>query len=84
MKRAADPIDHRNASRATARIDSARAISFKAYAEQFIGAREGTWKNAKHGQQWRNSRRDHAYPHIGTLSIPEIDTDAVLKVLRPI
>jgi integrase len=79
-----DPIDHRNASRATAKIDSARAVTFKAYAEQFIGAREGTWKNAKHRQQWRNSLRDHAYPHIGTLSIPEIDTDAVLKVLRPI
>jgi hypothetical protein len=55
-----DPINHRNQQRATAKIESARAITFKMYAEQFIGGREATWRNPKHRQQWRNSLRDHA------------------------
>jgi len=50
--------------------------------ETFV--KEAGWKNEKHRQQWRNSLRDYAYPHIGSLPIAAVDTDAVLKVLRPI
>lgn len=84
IRQGVDPIDHRNAGRVAAKIEATRSVTFKEYAEQYIGAREGSWRNAIHRQQWRNSLRDHAYPHIGATSLPDIDTPAVLSVLRPI
>ena len=79
-----DPIEHRKEQRTAARVEASRAITFKVYAEQFIGGREGAWKNPRHRQAWRNSLRDYAYPIIGQLPIADVDTGAVLSVLRPI
>ena len=79
-----DPLEERDASRAARRAEAARAVTFAACAEQYIAAREATWKNPVHRQQWRNSLRDHAMPHIGTMPVSDIDTAAVLRVLRPI
>jgi integrase len=79
-----DPIDARNTKRAEAKVQGSRSVTFKVYAEGFITGREAGWKNNKHRQQWRNSLRDYAYPHIGHLAVADVDTAAVLKVLRPI
>jgi Arm DNA-binding domain len=79
-----DPIESRKEQRTAAKVEASRSITFKAYAEQFISNREAGWKNADHRQQWRNSLRDHAHPHIGHLPVSDVDTAAVLKVLRPI
>ncbi|MGA7072546.1 tyrosine-type recombinase/integrase [Bradyrhizobium sp.] len=79
-----DPIEERRQERTAAKVEASRAITFKAYAEAFIAGREAGWKNPRHRQAWRNSMRDYAYPHIGHLPIADVDTAAVLKVLRPI
>jgi integrase len=79
-----DPIEHRNEQREAARVEASKGITFRTYAEEFISGREAGWKNEKHRQQWRNSLRDYAYPHIGHLAIADVDTTAVLSVLRPI
>jgi integrase len=79
-----DPIEHRNTKRSEAKAEASRTITFKVYAEGFITGREAGWKNDKHRQQWRNSLRDYAYPIIGQTAVPDIDTESVLKVLRPI
>lgn len=79
-----DPIEHRKEQRVAAKVEASRAITFKVYAEQYISGKEAGWKNDKHRQQWRNSLRDYAHSHIGQLAIAEVDTEAVLKVLRPI
>jgi integrase len=79
-----DPLEARKTERAAAKVEASRSITFKAYAEQYISGKEAGWKNEKHRQQWRNSLRDYVYPHIGSLPIAAVDTDAVLKVLRPI
>jgi integrase len=79
-----DPIEHRNTKRIEAKAEASRSVTFKVYAEGFITGREAGWKNKKHRQQWRNSLRDYAYPHIGDLAVADVDTEAVLKVLRPI
>jgi integrase len=79
-----DPIEDRNTKRAEAKVEVTRSVTFKVYAEAFITGRESGWKNDKHRQQWRNSLRDYAYPHIGDLAVADVDTAAVLKVLRPI
>lgn len=79
-----DPIEARNAERAATKAEESRSITFKTYAEQYVAGKEGGWKNAKHRQQWRNSLRDHAYPHIGNVPVGDIDSERVLLVLRPI
>jgi integrase len=79
-----DPIEHRNAQRAEAKVEASRAVTFRDYTERFISGREAGWKNPKHRQQWRNALRDYAHPHIGHLAVADVDTDAVLRVLRPI
>lgn len=84
VRRAIDPIDHRNGQRVAAKVEARRSVTFEAYAEQFVAGREASWKNPKHRQQWRNTLRDYAYPQIGSTPIADIDTDAVLQVLRPI
>ena len=84
LREGKDPIEHRRKERAEARVDASRTTTFKVYAEGFISAREAGWKNAKHRQQWRNSLRAYAYPHIGHKRAADIDTADMLKLLRPI
>ncbi len=84
LREGKDPIEHRDELRKAARVEASRSVTFKVYAEGFISGREGGWKNDKHRQQWRNTLRDYAYPHIGHLAVADVDTDGVLKVLRPI
>jgi hypothetical protein len=79
-----DPIEERRQERTAAKVEASRAVTFKTYAEQFISGREGAWKNPRHRQAWRNSMRDYAYPTIGQMPIADVDTAAVLRVLRPI
>ncbi|MGE0522044.1 MAG: tyrosine-type recombinase/integrase [Variibacter sp.] len=84
LRQSVDPIEARKEQRAAAKVDANRATTFKVYAEAFITGRESGWKNPKHRTQWRNSLRDYAYPVIGHLAVADVDTDAVLRVLRPI
>jgi integrase len=79
-----DPIEQRKEQRAEAKVEASRAVTFRQYAEQFISGREAGWKNPRHRQAWRNSLRDYAYPAIGQVAIADVDTAAVLQVLRPI
>ncbi len=80
----ADPIDARKEKRAAVRVEAARAVTFRKFADSYIDGKEAGWKNDKHRQQWRNSLRDHAYPTMGALAVADVDTEAVLIVLRPI
>jgi integrase len=79
-----DPIEQRRQGRTATRVEASRAVTFQGYAEKFILGRETGWKNPRHRQIWRNSLRDYAHPHIGQLPIADVDTAAVLQVLRPI
>ena len=84
MRSNIDPIEHRIAERAKVKADATGAITFEAYAKGYIAGKEAGWKNDKHRQQWSNSLRDYAYPHIGHLRVCDVDTAAVRKVLDPI
>jgi integrase len=79
-----DPIEVKRQAAAAAKVEASRGVTFKAYAESYIGGREGTWKNDKHRQQWKNSLATYAYPNIGQLAVADVDTTKVLAVLRPI
>lgn len=84
LRKAVDPLEARKAARDAAKIEAGRSVTFKAYAEQYIDGREQAWKNDKHRQQWRNSMRIYAYPVIGGMAVADVNTDAVLRVLRPV
>lgn len=79
-----DPLTHRNAQHRAQRLEETRTVTFRACAEEYIRDNKAAWKNAKHASQWQNTLSAYAYPIIGDLSVASIDTNLVLKVLRPI
>jgi integrase len=84
LLRNVDPIDARQAARHGAKLDAARAITFRQCAEKYIAAHRAGWRSAAHAEQWPASLERFAYPHIGHLPVSAIDTPLVLKCLEPI
>ncbi|MBX9660980.1 MAG: integrase arm-type DNA-binding domain-containing protein [Nitrospiraceae bacterium] len=88
VKAGIDPLQERQqeAAQALAAAQAAEiaGIAFKAVAEAYIAANEGSWRNEKHRQQWRNTLASYVYPVIGELPVAEISTPHVLKILEPI
>jgi len=79
-----DPIEHRNAARAQARLDAAKAITFQQCANAYIEAHRKGWRSGRHAGQWSATLAAYAYPVIGALPVQAVDTALVLKVLEPI
>lgn len=83
-----DPLEERQreAAQALAAVQASEiaGITFKAVAEAYIAANEGSWRNDKHRQQWRNTLATYVYPVMGELPVAEIGTAHVLKILEPI
>ena len=88
VKAGIDPLAerHRKAAEALASAQAAQiaGITFKAVAEAYIGANEGSWRNAKHRQQWQNTLTGYVYPVMGELPVAQIGTAHVLSILEPI
>ena len=81
-----DPIDARVTAReakekATA---DAKERTFKAAATLLVESKRPGWRNPKHGAQWLATLEAYAFPVIGETPVAEVDTAAVLRVLRPI
>lgn len=79
-----DPLQARAEVRESARLAVARQMPFAQAADLFITEHEASWKNIKHGQQWRNTLEKYAFPICGQLNVADIDQSHVLKVLAPI
>jgi integrase len=79
-----DPIDDRKAVRAHAKLDAAKAITFKECAESYIAAHKAGWRNSKHAAQWPATLGAYVYPHFGALSVQGVDVGLVMKALEPI
>jgi integrase len=88
VKAGIDPLAERDreAAEALAAAQAAQiaGISFREVADAHIAANEGSWRNAKHRQQWSNTLITYAYPVVGELPVAEIGTSHVLKILEPI
>src|SRR6266481_6534228 len=50
-----DPIGARDGQRAAGRAEAAKQVTFKDAAEAYMRAHKAGWRNAKHGDQWRNT-----------------------------
>jgi integrase len=79
-----DPIEERDKARTAARLNAAKAITFKTAAERYIAAHQAAWRNEKHGAQWMATLETYAHPIIGDLPVADIDVGHVMKILEPI
>jgi integrase len=79
-----DPLQARKDKKAAAKLEQAKAITFKACAEQYIKAHQAGWRNDKHAAQWGSTLEAYAYPTIGALPVAGVDTGLVTKILTPI
>jgi integrase len=79
-----DPIRERQREAQTAVEAAGRDRTFAAATDATIEAREATWRSEKHKWQWRATLEAYAYPILGKLPVSEIETDDVVRVLRPI
>lgn len=88
VKAGIDPLEERDREAAqalaTAQAAKVAGITFKDVAEAYIAANEESWRNPKHRQQWRNTLDTYVYPVIGDLSVSDVETAHVLKILEPI
>ncbi len=84
IRQGVDPIGRQRAAQSALRAAMAAALTFEDCADAYIKAHEAGWRNAKHGQQWRNTLKQHAYPTMGSLMVSDVGKPQVLAVLKPI
>jgi len=77
-----DPIDEREADERRAQ-QTKRAQTFGQCADAYVESHKNSWRNEKHRAQWKHSLTTHCVT-MRDLPVDEVDTEAVLKVLRPI
>jgi integrase len=79
-----DPIEARKATRAQARLDAAKAMTFKQCAESYIASHKAGWRNPKHAAQWPSTLGAYVYPIFGALPVQAVDVGLVMRALEPI
>jgi integrase len=79
-----DPIEIRAAKKRALQAEGAKRIAFREAAEQYISSHRAGWRNRKHAAQWLSTLETYAYPIIGDLSVADIDTAHVVKILERI
>lgn len=79
-----DPIGERQAKKSAILAQRASALTFEQCAAAFMAAKEHEWKNAKHGDQWRNTLATYAYPLIGKVLVRDVALSHIMQILDPI
>jgi integrase len=74
----------KKAGKLKAKLEAARAMTFRQCAEAYIEAHKAGWQNAKHAAQWSSTLKTYAYPVFGALPVQAVDVALVAKVLEPI
>ena len=84
IKDGVDPVEDAKAKRSALYAQRAAAMTFSEAAKAYIAVKEAEWKNAKHGDQWRNTLETYAEPVIGKILVRDIEQSHVMRVLEPI
>jgi len=82
LREGSDPLDQRAAQARAKAEAAARAQTFKDVALIHISAHGEGWRNAKHKAQWGSTLEAYAFPTLGSMSVADIGTEDVLRVLR--
>ena len=77
IRAGADPVAERRAKQ------SKLEWTFRRCALAYIDGHEASWKNAKHGQQWRNSLETYVYPIFGDKHIRDVGMADVINAIEP-
>ena len=80
LKNGRDPLGER---RVAEKLEAGRT-TFAEFADDYIKTHENKHRNAKHAGQWRSTLGPNYCSAIRNLPVNEVDTEAVLKVLRPL
>jgi integrase len=83
-KQGIDPIDRRNAEVARNLAANVAVMTFDAAADAYIRAHRSAWRNVVHAQDWVASVRSYASPILGKMSVADIETSHITRVLGPI
>jgi integrase len=84
IERGMDPVEERKAAKAALVAAAGRGITFEVAAERYLSAKLGSFKNAKHRQQWQNTILQYAVPVLGKMMVQDIGVQDVLRVLQPL
>jgi integrase len=76
-----DPKAHRDAQRAKQASEAAAAKTFDQVAIEYLREHAGGWVE-RHHAGWVGTIRDHVSPVIGAMRVSDVDTAAVLRVLK--
>ena len=79
-----DPVEERAAAKRALIAQQAKAMTFERAAQEYIRANSAGWRNPKHAAQWKSTIEAYADPVIGKLSVSEIETPHIVKILEPI
>ncbi len=79
-----DPIENRNAEIAKNIAKHTAVMTFTEAADAYIRKHRSGWKNPAHAAQWPATLKTYASPVIGKMSVADIDTTHVMKILDPI
>jgi integrase len=79
-----DPIEERKRKRAEAALNERATITFKEAAAAYTAAHRAGLKNRKSAAQWVSTLATYAEPVIGNLSVRDINTDHIHRILEPI
>lgn len=77
VRKGLDPLAER-------RKEASRNRTFRMAAVDYHSAYYKTWKNGKHRDQWINTLKTYAFPHIGDMTLDVIDGPMIVDVLSPI
>ncbi len=79
-----DPIEARKAKHDREAKDERENITFKEAATRYLDLYEGTWRNAKHRQQWRNTLTTYAYPKLASRPVKAVDAALINDALADV
>jgi hypothetical protein len=77
-----NPLDQKKAEKAARALEAAKSKTFKECADDFFVANRDSWRSVKWAKQFGFELGRYAYPVVGNLSIADIDTGLVLRVLE--
>jgi integrase len=79
-----DPLVARETEKLQAKVDAARALTFRQAAEAYIASHRDRWRSAKHAGQWATTLATYAYPVFGEFQVAVVNKRDVLAALEPI
>jgi integrase len=79
-----DPIEYRKRQRAEVALADGATITFKEAAAAYCAAHRAGLRNLKSAQQWVSTLQTFAAPVIGNLSVRDINSGHVHRILEPI